>query len=246
MRCAALFLLLLLAALPAAAADALGRLARTGGEKKVKAGTGHQRIEDLPDLAVGQPVEAGMEVATVGRSVAKIALEGKNDQGRKTCVGAVTLGPESRFRFADTLPQPGLFDFRLNAGNLRAAFAPRLADEEAQALLGVAAHAVQIDTPTAHIDVHGSDVYVWFESGVTRVYVQEGSVDVTARNARVQSHATVHAVAGEMTEVPDGGGAPTPPHRPIGPLPQVFPMPDDLLFPDPPLDLKNPRLDLPN
>jgi hypothetical protein len=247
------WLLLLLTALPAAAtaaADPLGKLAWTGGEKKVKGGTGQQRIEDMPDMAVRQPVEAGMEVATVGRSVAKIALEGKSPQGKKTCVGAVTLGPESRFRFGETLPQPGWFNFRLNAGSLRAAFAPTLNDQddqEAQALLGVEPHVVQIDTPNAHIDVHGSDIYVWFdpETGITRVYVQEGRADVRARNARVESSSTVHAAAGEMTEVKDGGGPPTPPRRLPGRLPEVFPMTGDLLFQDPFLDLKNPGLDLP-
>jgi len=200
------------------------------------------------ELRVKAAIEPGMEVSTAQRSVAKIALEGKSDRGMKICVGAVTLGPESHFQFGAAIPEAGKYDFQLAGGQIRLAFTPVLAEDEARALLGVLPHEVQIDTKSAHINISGSDVYVWFnpDTGVTRVYVQEGRAVVTGVHTRVQSRTTVRVAAGEMTEVPNDGRPPTLPQRlSFGPLPQLFLSPGDLLFPDPFVDLNSPLLDLP-
>jgi len=239
MRRTFLFLVLFAATLPAVAAEPLGKLARMVGT--VKARPGQERFEDMPDMRVGEQVDAGMEVWAVAKSAAKIAL------GIKKCVGAVTLGPNSRFRFGPAVPQPDRFDFKLDVGQIRLAFAPRSDDAAAQALLGVESHEVQIDTPTAHINIHGSDVYVSVDAvtGITRVYVQEGTAEVTAVRATVRGHATVQVQAHTMTVAADDGLPPTQPKPINGPVPPVFLQPGDVLPPDPLLDLKSPILDLP-
>jgi hypothetical protein len=239
-RAVQLPLLLLLASSLPAAAEPLGKLAKAVGTVRA---TSSSVTQELREKAA---IEPGMEVSTAQRSVAKIALEGKSDRGTKICVGAVTLGPESHFQFGDTIPDAGGYSFQLAAGRIRLAFTPVLAEDEARALLGVLPHEVQIDTKNAHIQIHGSDVYVSFnpKTGVTRVYVREGSADVTAVRARVQSRATVHVAAGEMTEVPNDGRPPSLP-RHVRPLPQVFPLTGDQVSLDPFIDLNSSLFDLP-
>lgn len=184
-------------------AQSLGKLARA-------VGTVQARPDSTPQMRIGQTVKNGMEVSTQRESVAKFALI---DPGQKKTCGALTLGPESRFRFDDREPcSPSL---KLLAGAIRAAFVPTLADEEVQALLGVRPHKVQIDTQSTHIDISGSDVYISFEpeTRITSVYVHEGYADVRAVAAPPQSEAKVRVYAGTMTAVPGDGKPPIPPQQ---------------------------------
>ncbi len=216
-----------------AAAQPLGKLSQ-----KIERVAGSVAGERPVEMRTRDPVRAGMHVETGRRSAAKFAIgRGQNPQG------AVTMGPESRFRFKRArFDAAGLLtslDFEIEWGRFRLAMMPPLRD--ATKLLGQPVGVVQILTPGGPIELRGTDVYLYVaRDGTTIVYVAEGEVTVGEEGRLVG--------AGYWTSF-GPGRAPAPPERIDGGdggerRPQNPDLPSPLLL-DLPGFLRLQRFDLP-
>jgi hypothetical protein len=194
-------------------------------------------------MRIGQEAIENLQVTTKETSTARFALG--------NAMAALIMGPQSQFRF-----RPGLFsskgevnrfDFWIEFGKFRWAATPKWADETPKTVLGWAPHQVHIETPSAKIDLYGTDVYLTVDptTKATTVYVAEGSAAVTGAGQKIMVN------AGELTFV--SLDTPPLPATPFDPATQslssqaggpAFRSPAELLD-DPFLDLRDPRFDLP-
>jgi len=210
-----------------ASAQQLGRLSDKR-EKVTKSFAGQQPI----DMEKKDPVLADMQAETGKLSAAKFAIG--------PAQGAVTMGPESRFKFkAARFDARGLLtdlDFEIQWGRFRFAMVPPLKD--ATKVLDQPVGIVRIKTPGGPIELRGTDVYLYVtRDGTTTVYVEEGMVEV--------GEAGVQVNAGQWTNF-GPGLAPTPPVKADGRGGTAFPPSNELDLPSPLfLDLQSIRFDLP-
>lgn len=212
----------------AAPAQDLGKLTRK--VRVVKKALPGQQAEEMREK---EPVKVRMQVETGKDSGASFAI------GRTQ--GAVTMGPESRFRFKEGRFDPaGLLthmDFEIEWGKFRFVFAPRI---KGPTQLGNLPGEVVIKTPTRSIHLYGTDVYLSVDrDGNTTVYVAEGAADVGELGEAVRVE------AGEWTTF-GPGQPPQPPARvDSDPTKSIFrggapEIPGPVL-----LEVDSPRLDLP-
>lgn len=227
---AALWLLGLAAAPAAAQGDPVGEIA----DRKI---TVKGRRENAPqtDLKKGDPIFLGMEVETLARAGARIAINRNLPQK-----GAVALGSKTTVKFTERLVNEALglqkISWLVKLGQFRLALLPPPPGS------GLEEGEYLIEAPGGvKIRLQGTDVVVQVErNGTVTVWLIEGEAAVTAVEQ------SVRVPTGYRTRVRPGR-APEPP-VPFGPAdgpgPGLFPIPGETIFPDPPR-LSLGRLDVP-
>ena len=204
-----------------AAGQQLGQLS-VKRKKVTKIIGGQQPIE----MRETEPVLRAMQAETGELSAAKFGM-GTVQQPQ----GAVTMGPESRFKFKEArFNASGLLenlDFEIDWGRFRFAMAPPLKD--ATKVLGQPVGVVRIERPgNPTLYLRGTDVYLYVtRDGTTTLYVEEGVVEIGEAGLRVES--------GQWTSF-GPGLAPTPPARlykrrgPMRPRPKDWDLPPPLFL----------------